>query len=562
MSHQSKTNKIQTTVDLLIIGSGTGMAAALAAKEKGLKCMVIEKSRWIGGSTAMSEGTLWIPANQLTKSKKNRDNIKKGAEYLESIIDNSSLNHLLSAFLKNGEATIKMLERTTPLKFSWIKGFPDYYSENPGGLYKGRTIECKPFNISTLGKEALKIRPGIISGFNNLPQTRHDYKWTNLFLRKPSKSIPIIMKRYIQKAGNRITGKKYVVSGQALAAGMFAGLIRAHIPVLMETKLIELLIHNDNVYGAVIEKNNKRFNIKTKKGVILATGGFEHNLRLRQNSQPTYVEKDRSLGAEDNTGDGIIAAVKINAHLSHMDQSWWFPTIPSVLKGGKPALLFAERSYPGCFIINKEGKRFINETLDYVSFGQKIMEMEKKLKPVKNIWLIFDETYRKRYVFAGTILPGRPLPYHWYKTGVAFTADTPELLAKAIDVPVANFTETLKRYNRLAIIGKDLDFAKGEKAQDRYYGDPTIKPNPNMDILTGKLYAVKIVLSDLGTNGGLSTDEYARVLKTNKTPVNGLYAIGNTSANIFGKIYPGAGATIAQGLIYGYIAACHAAFIR
>lgn len=177
------------------------------------------------------------------------------------------------------------------------------------------------------------------------------------------------------------------------------------------------------------------------------------------------------------------------------------------------------------------------------------------------MWLIFDQKYRNSYILAGLVFPRAALPKDWYSAGMAHQAKSTEELAEKIGVPKENFTATFQRFNDMAEAGKDLDFHRGESAYDRYYGDPKVKPNPNLRPLKKeKLYAVKMVLSDLGTCGGLTADEYGRVLrKEDKSPIHGLYAIGNNSANIFGRVYPGAGGTIAQGLVTGYIAANHIA---
>lgn len=193
-----------------------------------------------------------------------------------------------------------------------------------------------------------------------------------------------------------------------------------------------------------------------------------------------------------------------------------------------------------------------------MSFGQKVLEREKAGDPVGDIWLLFDQEYRNSYVFAGGVFPRQPLPQAWYDAGIAAKASSPAELASAIGVDRRALEETVERFNLLAGAGVDEDFQRGNSAYDRYYGDPTQTPNPNLRPLSGKLYAVKMVVSDLGTCGGVMTDEHGRALTSSGEPVKGLYAQGNAAANVFGHSYPGAGATISQGLVYGYIIAKHA----
>jgi hypothetical protein len=266
-----------------------------------------------------------------------------------------------------------------------------------------------------------------------------------------------------------------------------------------------------------------------------------------------------SLGAASNTGDAIHAAQDLGAATDLMDQAWWFPAV-SPLPGGAPSVMLAERSLPGSLIVDQNGTRFTNEATDYMSFGQCLLERERSGNPVESMWIVFDQKYRNSYVFAGELFPRMPIPPSWYEAGIAHRSDDLTDLAGKIGVPRTRFGDTMTRYNEMSRAGYDQDFHRGISVYDRYYGDPTISPNPNLRALDkGPFYAVKMVLSDLGTCGGLRADDRARVLREDGSVIEGLYAIGNTAANAFGTTYPGAGATIAQGLVYGYAAARDAA---
>lgn len=292
---------------------------------------------------------------------------------------------------------------------------------------------------------------------------------------------------------------------------------------------------------------------------MLATGGFDHRMEMRWKFQSESLGADLSLGAAANTGDGIRAGQEIGAAIDLMDQAWWFPAV-APLPGKAPAVMLAERSLPGCLIVDQHGRRFVNEATDYMSFGQRLLELERSGSPVESMWIVFDQQYRNSYVFGAELFPRMRIPQAWYDAGIAVRADNLAELGAGIGVPVPEFVETMTRFNQNAAAGEDPDFGRGRSAYDRYYGDPTVKPNPNLrPLVNGPFYAVRMVLSDLGTCGGLKTDERARVLREDGGPIAGLYAIGNTAANAFGTTYPGAGATIAQGLVYGYIAAQEAA---
>lgn len=547
-----------TETDIVIIGSGTGMAAALAAKELGLNSVILEKTELVGGSLARSGGAFWIPANNVLKESGSKDTLQKAEEYLNAITTQGTKPVWMN-FLKNGVEAVENIRRNTDLKLFWSKGYSDYHPEEPGGDPNGRTVEPRAFDINKLGKkEVSRLRPAPMAAPIPMPVTGYAYKWMNLMFSKPFKAFPIVFKSLLQGLGGLVIGRRMSAGGEALAAGLFEGVIKKNIPVWTNTEFKEFIFENNRVTGVIAVQNGKEVSLKARKGVILAAGGFDHNMPMRQKFQSPILKHDYSLGAAGNEGDGIfITKNTLEADTSFMKESWWFPAVSPVKEGDPAQVMLAERSLPGSFIVNGKGKRFINEATDYMSFGQTIIKMAENGDEVKEMWIIFDQKYRNKYIFAGSVFPRAPLPEEWYENHIAFKADSPEELAEKAGLPTTAFKTTFNRFNEMAKEGKDRDFHKGESAYDRYYGDPKVKPNPNLRPLEGKtFYAVKMVLSDLGTCGGLTADQYGRVLKKeDKTPINGLYAIGNNSANIFGRVYPGAGGTIAQGLVFGYIVA-------
>ncbi|MBU9762808.1 3-ketosteroid-delta-1-dehydrogenase [Mycobacterium sp. TNTM28] len=548
-----------TDVDLLVVGSGTGLAAALAAHEQGLSVLVVEKSSYVGGSTARSGGALWLPASPVISDCGGNDPVARAHTYLESVVGDSAPRERSAAYLDNLPAMVDMLRRTTPMKLFWAKEYSDYHPEAPGGSAAGRTCECRPLDTSILGEYLADLRPGVMEVSIPMPTTGADYRWLNLMSRVPRKGLPTVLKRLAQGIGGLALGRRYAAGGQALAAGLFAGAIRARIPIWLDTALTELVTEGDRVTGAVVEHAGQRFAVTARRGVVLAAGGFDHDMDMRRKFQSESLGSNLSLGAESNTGDAIRLGQDVGADIALMDQSWWFPAV-APLPGAAPAVMLAERSLPGSFIVDHNGHRFANESADYMSFGQRVLQLEASGTPVESMWIVFDQQYRNSYVFAAELFPRMPIPQTWYDAGIAVKADDFTELAARMQVPVGEFSATVTRFNENAHAGEDPDFERGRSAYDRYYGDPTITPNPNLrPLVKGPFYAVKMVLSDLGTCGGLRADDHARVLREDGTVIAGLYAIGNTAANAFGHTYPGAGATIAQGLVYGYIAACDAA---
>ncbi|WP_218189558.1 FAD-dependent oxidoreductase [Pseudomonas sp. PA15(2017)] len=512
------------SVDVLIMGSGTGLAAALAAKEKGLSVLVVEKTELVGGSAARSGGAFWIPGNDALRRDGANTSAKLVKTYLDDLVGEDAKPARRAAYVEHGPAAVSMLERMTKLRFIWSKEYSHYHAERPGGSALGRTCESSPFDINQLGAEKKRFRPSAMgSSPISVPVTGTAYRWLNLIVRKPLQAIVIGFKSVILKGlGAMLLGKFHVASGQALAAGMFEGTIRANIPIWTRARVVELLSESGRVNGAVVEQDGQRFRVDAARGVILAAGGFDHNMAMRTKYQSPSLVEDLSLGAEGNTGDSINLAQESGAGIELMDQAWWFPSVKAV-KGEAPKILLAERSLPGSIIVDQHGERFLNEAMDYMSFGQKLLQREQEGKPVGQMWLVFDQANRNGYMLAGSLMPRMSLPQAWYDEGIAVKADNPRDLARAAGLPEDRFVAAFERFNGNALQGKDEDFHRGEFAYDRYYGDPTIRPNPNVRPLTGTLYAIKLVLSDLGTCGGLMTDEHARVLREDETPIEGLY---------------------------------------
>lgn len=535
------------------------MAAALAAHESGLSALIVEKASYVGGSTARSGGALWLPASPVMRRDGANDPAERAATYLDSVVAGSAPPQRSAAFLTHLDAMVDMLLRMTPLRLFWAREYSDYHPEEPGGSAAGRTCECRPFNTSVLGEYRERLRPGVMEAKVPIPTTGADYRWLNLMSRVPRKGIPTVAKRLAQGVGGLLVGRRYAAGGQALTAGLFAGVLRAGIPVWTDTTLLRLHDDGDRISGAVVEQGGREVTITTRRGVVLATGGFDHSMDMRWKFQSEALGTNLSLGAETNTGEGIRVAQELGADIDLMDQAWWFPAV-APLPGKAPAVMLAERSLPGCLIVNQNGRRFANESTDYMSFGQRLLELERAGNPVETMWIIFDQQYRSSYVFAAELFPRMKIPPAWYDAGIAVRAGSLPELGAQIGVPVSEFRQTMRRFNENASAGEDPDFGRGRSAYDRYYGDPTITPSPNLrPLVKGPFYAVKMVLSDLGTCGGLKADERARVLREDGSAIAGLYAIGNAAANAFGATYPGAGATIAQGLVYGYIAARDAA---
>ena len=455
------------------------------------------------------------------------------------------------ALLEHGPAMLDLVRRLTPLEFAWVPGYADYYPEAPGGLAAGRSIEPVPLDGRVLGPDLATLSPPYLPAPPGVIITQRDYRWLSLGPRHP-RAVAAAARVAGRAARARLLRQRPLSMGQALAAGLRAGLKTAGVPLWLDTPMTGLCTADGRVTGVEVTRDGQPAVITARRGVLLAAGGFERNAEMRQRYQRGPVDVAWTTGAAGNTGDAILAGQAAGGALDLMDDAWWGPSIP--LPSG-PFFCLAERSLPGSLLVNAAGQRFVNECAPYVDAVHAMYEAHSEESPAIPAWLILDQRYRSTYVFAG-LTPGRPFPRRWYAAGVVFRADTVAELASRAGIDAAGLAKTVTRFGEFAQAGHDADFRRGESAYDRYYGDPRVRPNPNLAPLAAPpFYAVKIVPGDLGTKGGLVTDERARVLRPDGSSVPGLYAAGNASAAVMGHSYAGAGATIGPAMTFGYLAA-------
>ena len=546
--------------DVIVVGAGgAGLAAALTAKTKGLKTVLIEKSPYWGGSTSRSGGGVWIPNNSVLKRDGVEDTVDAARTYVHSIIGEHAPADRIDAYIDRGPEALDYLMANSPLNLEWVKGYSDYYPEAPGGRVGGRSVEPRPFDARLLGDDLATLHPQYTKAPLNMVVLQSDYKWMNVGMRH-WRGIAKMAKVAGRFTWSKSRNKKMIAMGAALAAELLIGCRKAGVDIRLSTPLTGLIDEDGKVVGAKIESDGAPAEIRAKYGVIMASGGFDHNAEMRAQYQRAPIGTEWTTGAASNTGDGIRAALDAGADVSLMDDAWWGPTIP-LPKG--PWFALSERNVPGTFMVNEHGVRFMNESLPYVEAGHQMYggDFGQGDGPGANIpaWLVMDQRCRNRYLFAG--LPARqPIPRSWLESGVIVKASTIAELAEKMGVPADALTATTERFNGFARSGVDSEFGRGVSGYDNYYGDPTNKPNPNLGVVDkAPFYAVKMVPGDLGTKGGIDTDVAGRALRADGSVIDGLYAAGNTSAPVMGHTYAGPGATIGPAMVFGYLAALDAA---
>ncbi|WP_395695532.1 3-oxosteroid 1-dehydrogenase [Nocardioides sp.] len=540
------------SVDVVVVGAGgAGMTAALAAAARGLETVVVEKSAYFGGSTARSGGGVWIPNNYALEAAGQGDDPAQSRLYLDSIVGDVVPKVRRDTYLDRGPEVMDFIRARTPLRFVWVPQYADYHPEAPGGRTAGRSAEPVPMDARFLGDELARLHPQYTKAPANMIVTQADFRKISLGLRTvrgPVTMAKVLLRRIV----SLLRGQKMYAMGNAIAIGLRKGLMDAGVPVHYETELTDLVIEDGRVVGVRVRQGDEERVVRARRGVVLGSGGFERNLEMREKFQPQPTSVDWTTGSQFNTGGGILAGIAAGAQTDLMDDAWWGPTIP--LPSG-PWFCLAERNLPGSIIVNQAGERFMNEALPYVEAVHEIYRGEATGVGHVPAWMVIDQRYRNRYLFAG-LSPRQPFPGRWYKNGTVVKAATLEELAAEIGLPPGALTETVTRFNGFARSGVDEDFHRGESAYDKYYSDPTVKPNPSLHTIDqAPFYAVKIVPGDLGTKGGLVTDEHARVLRPDGSVIPGLYAAGNCSSAVMGRTYAGPGATIGPALTFGYLAA-------
>ena len=550
------------TTDVLVVGTGAGaMTAALRASHAGAAVLMIEKAAVYGGTSATSGGGLWIPDNHLMPEVGIPDSESDAIGYLASLTKDDVAPDNVRAFVAHGKRMLRWLVDHTHARFQAMAYYADYYPHLAGARPGGRSIDPLAYDARHLGDDFRNLQEphrqtrvlGLV-GYTNTEGAMLLSKapgWWKVMLKLAVMYGLDLPWRLFSRRSRRLT------MGNALLGRLRHSLLERGVEILLATPAEELIVGaGGRVSGVRARRDGKPFAIQAKRGVIRASGGFEHSQALRERHLPGPTRTQWSAACPTNTGDMLVAAQRIGAATALLDEAWWGPTLP--LAGEDRArMLFTERSMPGALVVNRQGKRFFNESVAYTTAVQAMYGAGNLPS-----YLVFDARYRREYPF-GPLLPGGMRldwlqPAHIRKN-LLKRGDTLPVLADALGVDAQGLVATVTRFNAFAREGRDHDFHRGENPYDLIYGDVRVKPNPCLAPLAEPpFFGLEIFPGDIGTKGGLLTDAHARVLSTAGAPIEGLYAIGNCSASVTGRYYPGAGATLGPAMTFGFLAAEHA----
>ena len=531
--------------DVIVLGSGgAALTAAIAAYDFGAQDVVIlEKSGMVGGTTAMSGGMLWIPNNLYQQAAGIADSDEDVVAYLDALAPGALDPDTLGAFLERGPEMIRYFAEKTPVRFHAYADFPDYQPYMPGAKAEGgRSLDNEAFSFEQLGKWAARVNP-----------TKMAYPVRGSLMEAINGTLDeaTLAER---EAGD------YRGLGQALIGALFKAVLDREIPVEFEKRARKLVKAGDRVIGVIAEDADGRdFRVRARRGVVIATGGFEWNETLVK----AFLRGPLTgpVSVPENEGDGLVMAIEAGAQLGNMQNAFWQQSVLEFKpqhRAAKPNYLLGsdERARPGAILVNRAGKRFVNEAANYNAMGKALHAFDAGTHSYANLpyWLIIDQRYKDKYP-TFTSPPGGPIPPYMIQ------ADTLEELAEKAGIDPQGLATTVARFNQMVRNGHDDDFNRGDNSYDNFYmwGDPAFDPPyRTLGLIDqGPYYAVKMESGALGTCGGPKTNGEAQVLDWSGNPIPGLYAAGNAMAAVLGEAYGGAGGTLGPGMTFGYIAGKH-----
>jgi succinate dehydrogenase/fumarate reductase flavoprotein subunit len=559
---QSTLSSSATECDVLVIGAGAGgLSTAISAQHHGLEVMVVEKAAVFGGTTAFSGGVLWIPGSPQARKAGIPDSREAVMRYMRAETGAFFDRPAVEAFVDRGPEMVAFFERETALSFIPTL-YPDYHPDVDGGVDIGRSILASPFDIRGLGKDMDRLRPplatitfiGMMFNSSNA-DLKHFFNAT-----RSLKSATYVVKRLLTHIKELVLYRRgvLVTSGNALAARLAKSALDLKIPIHTATPARELLVEDGRVVGARVVGPDGERTIRARKGVVLAAGGFAHDLERIRRAYPHLRRGGEHFSPvpTDNTGDGSRMAEQVGGTvpIRFASAAAWMPTSRVPRKDGSfgafPHLL--DRYKPGIIGVLRNGRRFTNESNSYHDVGAAMIEACQHDSETA-MWLICDQATISKYGL-GYAKPA-PMPLGGFvRNGYLSKGRTLAELAKNAGLDPAGLEATVRRYNEGAVRGEDPEFGRGRTSFNRYLADPEHKPNPCVaPIGDGPYYALKLLVGDLGSFDGITTDVAGRVIGPQGGPIPGLFAVGNDRASVMGGNYPGAGITLGPILTFGYL---------
>ncbi|MEQ9331545.1 FAD-dependent oxidoreductase [Thalassobaculum sp.] len=547
-------------VDLVVLGAGAaGMTAALTAAALGLEVVLLEKAAVVGGTTAISAGSVWVPNSRHGAAD---DSVERARTYLQATVGDRLRPEMAEAFLARGPEMLAFLEGQAGLRFRAYPYHPDYLATADGATLRGRVLEALPFDGRLLGRDFALLRRPLpeFTLFGGMMVDRTDIGHL-LNATRSLGSLRHALWLVARHATDRLRFPRgtRLVMGNALAGRLLHALLGRAVEIRTGAAVAGLCERDGRIDGVALGDGSR---LLARRGVVLATGGFSRHPELRRRLLPEPVAEHSPL-VESVTGDGVTLGMAAGGRLGegHAATSFWAPMSIRPRPDGSTAVFphfVLDRGKPGLIAIDRNGRRFLNEATTYHLFGQAMHAADRE-RPCIPCFFLCDHPFVLKYGL-GMVRPRGLNLAGAVRDGYVTRADSIAGLAAALGIDPAVLADSVARNNRHAADGVDPEFGKGGDAYQRNLGDPAHGPNPCLGpIATPPFYAIRVWPGDIGASVGLVTDADARVLDGTGNPVPGLYACGNDMDSMMAGIYPGPGITIGPAMTFGWIAARHAA---
>ena len=505
-------------VDVVVVGSGgAALTGAYLAASSRLDTIVLESTELLGGTTAYSGAGLWLPANDAEKRAGVPDSVDLARQYYRATVGGRTPAPLQEAYLTSAADLVARLEIDPVLQFEW-RPVPDYFCDRPGGLPQGRNIFPLDLPQEELGELLARIRPPA-----------------------PDDRLGINTRRAVLTGGQALIGR-FLMALEATGRS----------DVRVNSPFEDLMVDEAGEVVGVRAGGAQPTCVRARRGVLLAAGGFERDPQMRASVHADLgLDGSWSMGAPGATGRPIRAGIEAGAAVDLMEECWWSPAI--LLPDGSASFTLGFRAG---IIVDSGGRRYANESLPYDRFGREMRRAHREAVGAGRpgtipSFFIWDDRDGPALPAISTIIPK---PERYVDAGVWKQADSLDALADQIGVPADVLGPTVDEWNEVARVGVDGSYHRGEDPYDRFFCSG---PGPNpclVPIEKPPFHAATLVLGDLGTKGGLVTDERGRVRREDTSVIAGLYAAGNTMASVSGECYPGPGTPIGTGMVFAYLA--------
>lgn len=551
----------------MVLGSGAaGLTAGVIASEEGLRVLLVEKTDFIGGTTAYSAGTCWIPNNPFVREQSGDDDEAAASQYLDTLVGARSEPDVRRAFLTTGPEMLAYLKARCGIQFRPYPTFVDYHPEIPGAGMGGRPLEPLPFDGRKLGDRFADVRwpvPewGLFGG--RLSVLRSEVARLLKIAALSPDAVLLGARLVLRYAADRLRYPRgtRLVLGNALVANLYHNLLQRGGRAWLNARAKHIVKGKDQVEGLLIQRGGRELRVRARRGVVLAGGGFPANPEWRDRYFPQPAAQF-TRACDGCTGDTIELALKIGAALGPEgpDNALWFPSSIGKRSDGSTVVFphIWDRAKPGLIAVNRAGRRFVDESVSYHLFTRAMYASNETIETIPAM-LICDRRFLRKYGL-GMVRPLTPSVARYVKSGYLHSAPTLRALALQIGVDPDGLAKTVATNNQCAAAGVDTEFHKGESPYGRQYGDPEHRPNPCLGpIDKGPYFALPVVPTPLATSLGLAVSPSSEVLDEAGGPIRGLYACGGDAQSLMGGEYPGGGCQVASAMTFGFIAARHAA---